>query len=50
VKGKSICTKIGEKPENCTEPIMDAPGAGSSGVITGAEGDLKWAITQGRGF
>jgi hypothetical protein len=50
VKGKSICTKIGDKAENCTEPIKTPPVAGSSGVITGAQGDLKWAVTKGKGF
>jgi hypothetical protein len=50
VKGKSICTKIGDKAENCTEPIKDAPVAGSTGVITGDKGNLKWSVTKGKGF
>ncbi|HEX7776604.1 MAG TPA: hypothetical protein VF449_08760 [Parvibaculum sp.] len=50
VKGKSICTKIGDKAENCTEPIKMPPVAGSSGVIAGEQGDLKWAVTKGKGF
>lgn len=50
VKGRSICTKTGDKPENCTEPIDQPPVAGSSGVITGPGGDIKWMVTKGRGF
>ncbi len=50
VKGRSICTRVGEKPENCTEPMVDAPVAGNSGVITSPEGDIKWTVTKGRGF
>lgn len=50
VKGKSICTKMAKTPENCTDPISEPPKAGSTGVITGGEGDLKWSVTEGKGF
>ncbi|MDR3498246.1 MAG: hypothetical protein P4L72_03355 [Parvibaculum sp.] len=50
VKGRSICTKIGDKDENCTDPIKEPPVAGSSGVITGDQGDLKWTVKKGKGF
>jgi hypothetical protein len=41
---------MGETPENCTDPIDDAPTVGSAGVLTGPGGDIKWAVTKGRGF
>ena len=50
IKGRSICTKMGDKPENCTDPIDEPPVAGSSGVISGPNGDITWAVTKGRGF
>lgn len=50
VKGRSICTKMGDKPENCTDPIDEPPVAGSAGVISGPGGDIKWSVTKGRGF
>lgn len=50
VKGRSICTKMGETPENCTDPIDEPPVAGSSGTLTGPGGDIKWVVTEGRGF
>jgi hypothetical protein len=50
VKGRSICTKMGNKPENCTDPIDEPPVAGSSGVLTGPGGDIRWAVIEGRAF
>lgn len=50
IKGRSICTKLGDKPENCTAPIDEPPVAGSSGVISGPGGDITWTVTKGRGF
>jgi hypothetical protein len=52
VKGKQICTRMEKQPENCTSPIEVPPVAGSSGILPGANGagDLKWAVTKGKGF
>ncbi|ABS62172.1 hypothetical protein Plav_0549 [Parvibaculum lavamentivorans DS-1] len=50
VADNTICTKVGDAPENCTAPIEEAPAVGSSGVIEGAQGEVKWAVSEGKGF
>lgn len=51
VKDNSICTRMGDnQPENCTAAIDQPPVAGSSGVITGEHGDIRWSVIAGKGF
>ena len=52
VKGRQICTRMEKKPENCTAPIDVPPVQGSAGTLPGHDGagDLKWAVTKGKGF
>ncbi|MEQ9144220.1 MAG: hypothetical protein RLO08_07665 [Parvibaculaceae bacterium] len=50
VDGDKICTTTGDQPENCTAPIDEAPGVGSSGTIDGEAGSVGWTVTAGKGF
>ncbi|MEQ8266516.1 MAG: hypothetical protein RH982_04915 [Parvibaculum sp.] len=50
VSDNTICTKVGDAPENCTAPIEEAPAVGSSGVIKGEQGEVKWAVSEGKAF
>lgn len=50
VSDNTICTKVGETPENCTAPIEEAPAVGSSGTIEGEQGSVSWAVTEGKDF
>lgn len=50
VSDNTICTKVGDAPENCTAPIEEAPAVGSSGTIEGQQGAVQWAVTEGKGF
>jgi hypothetical protein len=50
VSDNTICTTMGEAPENCTAPIDEAPVAGASGVIQGEQGEVKWAVSEGKAF
>ncbi|MEX1154166.1 hypothetical protein [Parvibaculum sp.] len=50
VSDNKICTKVGEAAENCTDPVEEAPAVGSSGVIPGEQGEVKWAVSEGKGF
>lgn len=50
VADNTICTKVGDTPENCTAPIEEAPAVGSSGVIESEQGEVKWAVSEGKGF
>lgn len=50
VAGDTICTQVGDAPENCTAPIEEAPAAGSSGVIEGEQGEVKWSVSEGKAF
>lgn len=50
VSDNTICTKVGDAPENCTAPIEEAPAVGSSGMIDGAQGQVQWAVSAGKGF
>ncbi len=51
VRGKSICTKMPKADkESCTDPIDEPPVAGSSGEITGGDGNIKWSVNKGKGF
>lgn len=50
VADNTICTKVGDAPENCTAPIEEAPAVGSSGVLTGEQGEVKWAVSEGKAF
>lgn len=50
VDGNRICTTVGAQPENCTDPVEEAPSAGSSGTIEGAQGAVQWAVSEGKDF
>lgn len=54
VKGRSICTRTGDAPENCTPPVDIPPVVGSGGTIKnpGAtlKGDIQWVVKKGRAF
>ncbi len=50
VADQTICTKVGDAPENCTAPIEEAPAVGSAGVIQGEQGEVKWAVSEGKAF
>ena len=50
VSDNKICTKVGDAPENCTAPVEEAPAVGSSGVVSGEQGEIKWAVSEGKGF
>ena len=60
VKGRSICTRTGDAPENCTPPVDIPPVVGSAGVIKdpGAHlqggdvnaGDITWIVKKGKTF
>ncbi|MDP2123391.1 MAG: hypothetical protein Q8J92_03320 [Parvibaculum sp.] len=50
VADNTICTTMGEAPENCTAPIEDAPTVGGSGTIEGEQGNVNWSVTAGKDF
>ena len=60
VKGRSICTRTSDAPENCTPPVDIPPVVGSGGVIKnpGANlqggdinaGDITWIVKPGKAF
>lgn len=60
VKGRSICTRTSDAPENCTPPVDVPPVVGSGGVIKnpGAHlqggdvnaGDITWLVKPGKAF
>ncbi|MBC7102145.1 MAG: hypothetical protein H5U13_02800 [Parvibaculum sp.] len=50
VSDNTICTKVGDAPENCTAPIEEAPAVGSSGTIDSAQGPTQWAVSAGKDF
>ena len=50
VSDNTICTTMGEAPENCTQPIEEAPAVGGSGTIEGEQGDVAWTVTAGKDF
>ena len=50
VADNTICTTMGDAPENCTAPIDEAPAVGGSGTIEGEQGAVQWAVTAGKDF
>jgi hypothetical protein len=60
VKGKSICTRTSDAPENCTPPVDVPPVVGASGTIEGPVDDIThksnpnaaitWEVKKGRAF
>ena len=50
VSDNTICTTMGEAPENCTAPIEEAPAVGGSGTIEGEQGNVGWTVTAGKDF
>lgn len=60
VKGRSICTRTSDAPENCTPPIDIPPVAGAAGTIISAAdditgqhnpaSDIQWEVKKGRAF
>lgn len=50
VADNTICTTIGDQPENCTAPIDEAPAVGNSGTLEGEQGNVGWAVTAGKDF
>lgn len=50
VADNTICTTIGDQPENCTAPIDEAPTVGSSGTLESENGNVGWAVTAGKDF
>ena len=60
VKGRSICTRTSDAPENCTPPIDIPPVAGAAGTIISANdditgqhnpaSDIHWEVKKGRAF
>jgi len=50
VTDNTICTKVGDAPENCTAPIDEAPAVGSSGTIEGEQGAVEWSVSEGKAF
>jgi len=60
IKGRSICTRTSDAPENCTPPVDVPPVVGSAGVIKnpGAHleggdvdaGDVTWIVKKGKTF
>ena len=50
VADNTICTTVGEAPENCTASIEEAPAVGSSGVIEGEQGNVQWSVSEGKAF
>lgn len=60
VKGRSICTRTSDAPENCTPPVDIPPVVGSGGTIQNPgenlqgddalKGDIQWVVKKGRAF
>ncbi len=52
VKGRSLCTRTGDAPENCTAAVDVPPVIGSSGVIETPDGtgSITWEVREGRAF
>ena len=52
VKGRSLCTRTGDAPENCTPAVDVPPVVGTSGVIDTPDGtgSIKWEVKAGRAF
>jgi hypothetical protein len=50
VKGKSICTRTSDAPENCTAPVDVPPVVGASGLIDGGNASINWEVKAGRAF
>ncbi|MDZ4380579.1 MAG: hypothetical protein U0942_04485 [Parvibaculum sp.] len=50
VSDNKICTKVGDAPENCTDPVTEAPAVGSSGTIESERGQTQWAVSAGKDF
>ncbi|MDO8423954.1 MAG: hypothetical protein Q7S99_17525 [Parvibaculum sp.] len=52
VKGRSLCTRTGDAPENCTPAVDVPPVVGSSGTIDTPDGtgSIAWEVREGRAF
>ena len=52
VKGRSLCTRTGDAPENCTPAVDIPPTVGTSGTIETPDGtgSIKWEVKEGRAF
>lgn len=52
VKGRSLCTRTGDAPENCTPAVDVPPVVGTSGAIDTPDGtgSITWEVREGRTF